>query len=339
MRCARLAMVLLVATMACSALGAWGATDDPAFPAARKAAQAASDVPPWKGVNSGIATIPGIERGILIQSRGSAWRKLRPPIVLVGGILLACSVAAIGIFFLWRGPIGVSAPPTGRLIERFSVADRVAHWSMGLSFVALALSGLILAAGRKLLLPLVGYEFFSSIALACKNVHAFLGPIFMLSLAYFIARYFRDNLPRRHDLDWLRKAGGMFSRKHVPSGRFNAGEKTLFWGLVCGFSVILCASGLILDFPNFAQGRSLMQDATIIHLAIAFLAIAASLFHVYLGTAGVKGAYRAMRRGTVDESWAREHHEIWYDEVKAGKSRQHCVGTPAPPVPVPAGDD
>jgi formate dehydrogenase subunit gamma len=60
---------------------------------------------------------------------------------------------------------------------------------------------------------------------------------------------------------------------------------------------------------------------------------------MYLGTAGVKGAYRAMRHGTVDESWAREHHEIWYDEVKAGKSRQHCVETPAPLVAVPAGDD
>ncbi len=252
-------MVLLVAMIACSALVARGANDSPVPTAAQKAAQAANDVAPWKGVNSGIATIPGIERGVLIQ---------------------------------WRGPIGVSAAPTGRLIERFSVADRVAHWTMGLSFVVLALTGLILTAGRRLLLPLAGYESFSSIALACKNIHAFLGPLFML-----------------------------------------------FWGLVCGFSVVLCASGLILDFPNFAQGRSLMQDATIIHLAIAFLAIAASLFHMYLGTVGVEGAYRAMRDGTVDESWAREHHEIWYDKVKAGKSRQHWVAPSAPLAAVPANDD
>ncbi|MGZ5087182.1 MAG: formate dehydrogenase subunit gamma [Usitatibacter sp.] len=339
MRSARLAVVFLVATMACTALVARGADDSPTHLAATKAGPAANDAPPWNGVNSGSATIPGIERGVLIQSRGAAWRRLRPPIVLGGGILLAFSVAALVSFYLWRGPIGVSSAPTGRLIERFSVADRVAHWTMGLSFVVLAVSGLILTAGRKVLLPLVGYEPFSLIAIACKNIHAFLGPLFMLSLAYFIARYFHDNLPRRHDIQWLRAFGGMFSRKHVPSGRFNAGEKTLFWGLVCGFSVVLCASGLILDFPNFGEGRSLMQDATIIHLAIAFLAIAASLFHMYLGTVGVQGAYRAMRHGTVDESWAREHHELWYDEVKAGRSRQHWAAPAAPIRAIPANDD
>jgi formate dehydrogenase subunit gamma len=55
------------------------------------------------------------------------------------------------------------------------------------------------------------------------------------------------------------------------------------------------------------------------------LAIAAALFHIYLGTIGVKGAYEAMRHGFVDETWAKEHHEIWYEEVKAGKSNQHLV--------------
>jgi len=112
MRSARLGVMLLVAMIASSALVAWSAGDNLASSAAQTAAQAASDVPPWKGVNSGIATIPGIERGVLIQSRGTAWRKLRPPLVLGGGILLACSVAALVFFYLWRGPIGVSAPPT-----------------------------------------------------------------------------------------------------------------------------------------------------------------------------------------------------------------------------------
>jgi formate dehydrogenase subunit gamma len=33
-----------------------------------------------------------------------------------------------------------------------------------------------------------------------------------------------------------------------------------------------------------------------------------------------------MRYGTVDEEWARQHHELWYDEVKDG-------GGPAEPPP------
>jgi formate dehydrogenase subunit gamma len=47
-----------------------------------------------------------------------------------------------------------------------------------------------------------------------------------------------------------------------------------------------------------------------------------SFGHIYLGTLGVAGAYQAMRTGYVDEVWAKEHHEYWYQDVKAGRSRQ-----------------
>jgi formate dehydrogenase subunit gamma len=66
-----------------------------------------------------------------------------------------------------------------------------------------------------------------------------------------------------------------------------------------------------------------MQSANVVHAVCALLAIAMSCFHIYLGTIGMKGAYDAMRTGYVDETWAKEHHEIWYEEVKAGESRQH----------------
>lgn len=56
----------------------------------------------------------------------------------------------------------------------------------------------------------------------------------------------------------------------------------------------------MLDFPNLEQGRSLMQSVNIVHFGIALLVIAPSLFHIYLGTIGMKGAYEAMRYGYVD---------------------------------------
>ncbi len=330
---------LLAVTSLFLSLPAASADDAARGAAVAQAAPPDGDVAPWRDVNSGIASIPGSERGVVIQARGKAWRALRPPVVLAGGVLLALSLGALVAFYLWRGPIGVSAPPTGRLIERFAVADRFAHWTMGIGFVVLGLTGLILAGGRRALLPLVGYDAFSWLAIVSKNLHAFLGPLFLVCLAYFIVRFARDNLPRRHDVDWLLKFGGMFSRQHVPSGRFNAGEKTLFWGLVCFFCIVLGVTGLALDFPNWAQGRSLMQTSSIIHLVIGFFAICASLFHMYLGTVGLKGALHAMVAGVVDESWAREHHEIWFDEVKAGKSRQHYVEPAHPAALAPAGDD
>ncbi len=309
-------------------------------PSSAPSAAVATDVAPWQGVDQGIASIPGPEKGVVLQVRGKAWRALRAPIVVAGGWILALSVAALAAFYLWRGPITLASPETGRLIERFAVADRFAHWTMGIGFVVLAITGLVLAAGRRVLLPVLGYDAFSWAAIVSKDAHAFVGPVFIVCLLYFIVRFARDNLPAWHDLAWLRQFGGMLNRRHVPSGRFNAGEKTLFWGLVCFFCLLLSATGLVLDFPNFAQGRSLMQDASIIHLAIGFLAIAASLFHMYLGTLGVKGALHAMLTGVVDETWAREHHEIWYDEVKAGRSRQRFVErAPRGAGLAPAGDD
>lgn len=294
--------------------------------AQRQVTQPGNNAPLWREVRSGQAhstTAQGVEAGVLIQAGGEAWRELRPWIAAGGALILVFSVAALGLFYRWRGPIEVTGKPTGRMIERFDTLDRWAHWTMGASFVLLAVTGLVLSFGKYVLLPVIGYTLFSLLAAVSKGLHNFLGILFMLSLAFFIVRFVRDNLPRAYDVDWLLKFGGMFSRKHVPSGRFNAGEKTLFWGLVCVFSVLLCVSGLVLDFPNFRQGRGIMQLANVVHFSVALLAIAASLFHMYLGTIGMKGALDAMRTGLVDEAWAKEHHEIWYEEVKAGRSRQH----------------
>jgi formate dehydrogenase subunit gamma len=89
-------------------------------------------------------------------------------------------------------------------------------------------------------------------------------------------------------------------------------------------------TGLILDFPNWNQGRELMQQANVVHAIAAVLFMSASLGHVYLGTIGMEGAYKAMRDGYVDEEWAREHHALWYEEVKQGKRPEKIVGAAQP---------
>ena len=62
-----------------------------------------------------------------------------------------------------------------------------------------------------------------------------------------------------------------------------------------------------------------MQVANIVHLVGATLFIAVGLGHIYLGTIGLAGAYDGMRTGYVDETWAKEHHEYWYHDVKSGR--------------------
>jgi formate dehydrogenase subunit gamma len=170
----------------------------------------------------------------------------------------------------------------------------------------------------------IGYTLFAWLANFSKNLHNFVGPIFSVALPIFILMFIRDNLPRAYDIKWIARFGGMLDKKggHVPSGRFNAGEKALFWGLVVVISIVLVVTGYILNFPNFGQTRSTMQTANVLHMVFGLLGIAMACFHIYLGTVGMRGAYQAMRTGYVDETWAKEHHEYWYEEVKAGRSRQ-----------------
>jgi formate dehydrogenase subunit gamma len=172
------------------------------------------------------------------------------------------------------------------------------------------------------LLPLIGATLFSWLAILAKNLHNFTGPVFSVALIVFIALFIRDNLPRAYDFQWIAKFGGMMDksgRTHVPSGKFNAGEKALFWGLVVVLCVVLSVTGYILNFPNFNQTRATMQVSNVVHMIAALLAIAMASFHIYLGTVGMAGALDAMRTGYVDETWAREHHEYWYNDVRSGK--------------------
>ena len=133
--------------------------------------------------------------------------------------------------------------------------------------------------------------------------------------------FLRDNWPSREDLTWLLRAGGLFGDHEVPSHRFNGGEKIVFWGGVLGLGVVVVVSGLVLDMviPGLDYLRGDMQIAHMVHGVATILMMAMFAGHIYMGTIGMKGAYSAMRTGYVDEAWAKEHHELWYDDIKAGK--------------------
>ena len=300
---------------------AWAQTQD--SQAQRQQVQPGNNAPVWREVRSGregVTTVKGRETGVLIQTWGQTWRKLRNgPITLYGGWLVVLVLIALAVFYKWKGPIGLHSPPTGKTIERFSSFERIAHWSMAISFCILGLSGLTMLFGKYVLLPVIGHTLFSWLAELGKNLHNFVGPIFLFSIVVFVVKFIRDNIPRGYDITWLVKGGGVLSGEVVPSGRFNAGEKIWFWGGVIGLGTISCASGLVLDFPNFDQTRALMMFANIVHVIAAILFIAWSFTHIYLGTLGTTGAFEAMRNGYVDETWAREHAQYWYDDVKAGR--------------------
>jgi formate dehydrogenase subunit gamma len=237
-------------------------------------------------------------------------------VTIYGGWLFVLALVGAALFYFWKGPIKLHGQPTGRMIERFTAWERVLHWTTAIAFVILSLSGLVILFGKYVVLPMFGYTLFSWLAILSKNLHNFVGPLFVICTFLMIIQFAGKNLPRAYDFIWLRKAGGLVSGEHVPSGKFNAGEKGWFWVGVTLLGIVVSATGLVLDFPNFAQGREMMQQANVVHAIAAVLFMTMSLGHIYLGTVGQEGSYNSMRHGYVDETWAREHHEYWYNELK-----------------------
>ena len=318
--------------------------------AQRGKSQPGNNAPFWRDVREsgnkqGVNSLPGAESGALIQAftqypgskftnAGEAWRQVRNNwIIPYGGALLLIVAVAIGLFYWRKGALGGHAPDTGRVIERFTYFERAAHWTNAIAFSILAISGLVMAFGKFIVLPVIGGTLFGWLTYALKTAHNFAGPVFAVSLVVVFITFVRDNFPNASDLAWLRKGGGLFGGKEVPSHRFNAGEKVIFWGGVFTLGLVVVASGLVLDklVPGMVYTRGDMQVAHMIHAVATLLMIAMFLGHIYLGTLGMKGAYQGMRTGYVDEGWAREHHELWHDDIKAGKIP--AQRTPAAPAP------
>lgn len=302
----------------------------------RQATQPGNNAPVWRDVRSGqenYTSIKGRETGVLVQSAGETWRRVRNgPVTFYGGLLVVLVVAAILGFYSIFGAVKLRDRPTGRLIQRFTRLDQVVHWSVAISFCILGLSGLIMFFGKHVVLPVIGYTLFAWLTALSKNLHNFVAPIFIVSVAAMIVLYVRYNLPRAYDLKFLLNAFAVMAKgKHIPSGKFNGGEKVWFWGGVVVLSIVVTWSGLILLFPNFDQTRAVMQEAWIWHACAALLYISISFGHMYLGTIGLEGSYQAMRTGYVDETWAKEHHQYWYDEMKASARQPNRGGA------VPAG--
>ncbi|MSQ70099.1 MAG: formate dehydrogenase subunit gamma [Betaproteobacteria bacterium] len=291
--------------------------------AQRQQVQPYNNAPVWRDVRSEkehVTTARGREAGVLIQSGGETWRQLRNgPFTQIGGWALALMVLLIAAFYKVKGTIRQSTPATGKKVQRFTNWERAIHWSSAISFCVLAISGLIILFGKYLLLPVIGYTLFAWLTQLAKGLHNFIGPLFMVCAVCLFLTFVGDNIPRAWDFIWVRKFGGLFSGEHVPAHRFNAGEKLWFWGGLSLLGIVVGASGLVLDFPNFDQSRATMQIANLIHLAGAVLFMLGALGHIYMGTLGVEGAYGAMRTGSVDEAWLKEHHDLWYEDYKAGK--------------------
>jgi formate dehydrogenase subunit gamma len=322
----------------------------------------ASDPELWRALRYGDANINASNKSpgaaLMVQDGGMKWLIFRAgPLRTWGGYGMLGMLGLLAVFYLLRGKIRIESGRSGITIERFKPVERFGHWLLAGSFIALGITGLVSLFGRVALIPYVGHEAFAPFAQASKWVHNNVAWAFIVGLVLIFVMWVAHNIPSRLDLVWIAKAGGLFSKhSHPPARKFNAGQKIIFWAvIVLGGSIAVSGVSLLFPFqmPLFAHTFGVINDlglpglagqgalptvlapheemqlAQLWHAIMAFVMTVVILAHIYLGSVGMEGAYDAMGTGQVDINWAKEHHNLWVEEVEAETRKASPAATPA----------
>jgi len=263
---------------------------------------------------SGRGTIPDVKSYNIEQPAGRDWRRFHEVTLhWLGGVAILGMLGVLILFFLIRGRVRIESGRSWRTLIRFNTFERFVHWMTASCFVVLALSGLNITFGKDLLMPLVGEDMFASWSQWAKYAHNYLSFPFTLGVVVIFLMWIVWNLPNKLDVEWVKQGGGLFGAKHPPAARFNAGQKMIYWIVVIG-GIAAATSGFLLMYPFYLTDIAGMQLAQVVHGIVAMLFVAAMLAHIYIGTAGMEGAFEAMWSGKVDVNWAKQHHSVWFEK-------------------------
>jgi len=279
---------------------------------------------------NGRGSIPDVKSYNLEQPAGREWRRFQEVVLpWLGAIAILGMLAVLVLFYLVRGMVKIEGGRAGRTIVRFNAFERFVHWMTATCFVILAISGLNITFGKRLLLPLMGPESFTAWSQWAKYAHNFLSFPFTFGVILICLTWIVWNIPDRTDVVWFKEGGGLTGNKHVPAGHFNGGQKAIYWVVVLA-GALMAATGYMMMFPFYLTGIAGMQTAAMIHGIAAVLFVAIMIAHIYIGTIGMEGAFEAMGTGTVDLNWAKQHHSVWVEqEVAKGRAATPPSGATA----------
>ena len=203
-----------------------------------------------------------------------------------------------------------------RDLQRYSAGERANHWVVGICFILLALSGL--AFFHPAFFPLT--QLFGG-GPWTRILHPYIGVVMMLFFIMMFLRFWRLNVMEQRDVEWLKNVNKMIDGNDhdMPEqGKYNGGQKVLFWGLVVGM-LALTASGVAMWRAWLHLPVDMVRVASVVHAAAAVWMIGLIIMHVYAAI-WTRGTIRAMLYGTVTRAWDKQHHRGWYRKMTGDNS-------------------
>jgi len=205
------------------------------------------------------------------------------------------------------------------MVQRYRLGARVNHWITALAMVLLVLSGLALFHPS--------FFFLSAIFGGGQNMRAFhpwFGIVLFVSFLVLFIQFWRLNLWERSDLDWVAHMGDLVrghEEKMPEVGKYNAGQKFIFWSMAF-FILVLLGSGIVIWDRYFFALTTIESKrlAVLTHSIAAIVTILLLILHVYAAI-WVRGSFDAMIKGKVTAGWAWRHHRKWFRQLAARGGR------------------
>ncbi|QBF28724.1 formate dehydrogenase subunit gamma [Pseudomonas tructae] len=202
-------------------------------------------------------------------------------------------------------------------ILRYNANERTNHWLVAILFILAALSGLALFHPALFWLShLFGGGPWTRI------LHPFMGVLMFVFFVGLVLRFWRANYFIANDRLWLKRIDRVMRNEEQgvpPIGKYNPGQKLLFWTLLLCMLVLLI-SGVVIWRAYFSSYFTIgsIRLATLLHALAAFVLVLSIIVHIYAGI-WIKGSLSAMLHGWVSRAWAKKHHELWYRQVTGDK--------------------
>jgi formate dehydrogenase subunit gamma len=197
------------------------------------------------------------------------------------------------------------------MIERYSLVERVVHWTSALTYLYVLATGLAFYSPH-----LYWIAMLLGGGATSRYWHPWIGLLFLATVVWMWRAWRSDMRITEADRRW-----GQHMRHYIrnedelvpPADRFNLGQKYFFWVMLYA-GIVLLASGVVLWIPEFLPPE-LRFAAILLHVISALLTVGAFIIHVYMGVAIVRGGLHAMLHGGVSPGWARSHHRLWYQRI------------------------